>query len=336
MNLTWEQAHNISTVRYLSLHGHFPVYSSSGGKEYHYHSPIRSGDDTPSFHLNVMKNKWHDKGLGIGGDIINLVAEHKNMTRSQACRWLGQSKLYAGDYVAEFPALQKGRYYSNKSKRRADTDTKPVNTNREYAKLESDSSFIIESIQVLQHPVLLQYLSYRCIDPAIATQYGLQEINYQLFNLPESHYFALAWLNDSGGCEFNSKSGLKSFKGCLGIKDITSINLQPHKKIAVFESAMDFWAYLSYYRIREFQNSAIILNSISLRNKVLDAVEKHQPSELYLFLDNDIEGCKAAESLIAEIQNIPVHNKSGLYEDYKDFNEMVMAKTATADRKITP
>ena len=334
MNLTWKQAHNISIVRYLSLHGFFPVYSSYRGQEYHYHSPIRT-DNTPSFHLNVIKNKWHDKGSDKGGDIIELVVEHKNVTRSEARHLLSQSGLYSGDYFPEFPPVQKGRYRSSSRKRSGDS-TKPINPVSEYAKLESDTSFMIENIQVLQHPVLLQYLAYRCIDPAIATQYGLQEINYQLFNLPESHYFALAWLNDSGGCEFNSKSGLKSFKGCLGIKDITSINLQPHKKIAVFESAMDFWAYLSFYRIHEFQNSAIILNSISLRNKVLDAVEKYHPSELYLFLDNDIEGCKAAESLVAEIQTIPVHNKSGLYEDYKDFNEMVMAKTAIAVRKIAP
>jgi hypothetical protein len=53
---------------------------------------------------------------------------------------------------------------------------------------------------------------------------------------------------------------------------------------------------------------------------VLDVVEKYQPSELYLFLDNDIESCKATESLVAEIQNIPVHNKSSLYKNYKDFN----------------
>ena len=73
MSLTWQQAHNISIVRYLSHQGFFPVYSSCGGQEYHYHSPIRNNDNTPSFHLNVFKNKWHDKGLGLGGDVIDLV-----------------------------------------------------------------------------------------------------------------------------------------------------------------------------------------------------------------------------------------------------------------------
>ena len=84
------------------------------------------------------------------------MAEHKNMTRSQSCHWLSQSGLYSGDYVAEFPPIQQGRYYSNKLKNKADFKIKPSNTNSDYATLESDTSFIIESIQHLQHPILLQ------------------------------------------------------------------------------------------------------------------------------------------------------------------------------------
>lgn len=61
MGLTWDQGHNISIVRYLSAQGYFPAYSSCNSQEYHYHSPIRNDDNTPSFHVNVIKNKWHDK-----------------------------------------------------------------------------------------------------------------------------------------------------------------------------------------------------------------------------------------------------------------------------------
>ena len=170
-----------------------------------------------------------------GGDVIDLVVHRQRVNRSQACRWLSQSGLYNGDYVAEFPAITGGRYYSGKSKSKSEQHSgnvsiKPVNAIKKYATLEADTSFMINRIQPLQHPVLLQYLAYRGIDLDVASQYGLQEIHYQLFNLPASHYFALAWFNDSGGCEYNSKAGVRSFKGCLGIKDITSINLQLHKK----------------------------------------------------------------------------------------------------------
>jgi hypothetical protein len=323
MSLTWEQAHNISIVHYLSKQGHFPVYCSRSNQEYHYHSPIRS-DSTPSFHVNVIKNKWHDKGTSKGGDVIDLVAEHQNFTRSQACHWLSQSGLYSGDYHPEYPTVQRGRYWSASRTSTQGLKTKPINPNDQYAKLEADTSFIIDTIQPLQHPVLRQYLAYRGINPSIASRYGLQEINYQLFGVEESNYFALAWQNDSGGCEYNSKAGERSFKGCLGIKDITTINLQSQQKMAVFESALDFWSYLSHYGIEDYQSSAVILNSVSLKNKVLDIVTKYQPSELYLFLDNDTEGRQASAAIMEAITEIPVHDKSSLYASHKDFNDMVM------------
>lgn len=162
---------------------------------------------------------------------------------------------------------------------------KPLNVNTDYARLEVNNSFLIESIQEVKHPMLLQYLSYRKIDHAIATKYGLKEINYQLFDVPDTEYFALAWINNSGGCEFNRKN----FKGCLGIKDINTINLQEDKKLAVFEGFLDFLAYLTYYNITEFESSAVILNSLSLKNKLIEINTRCRPECVYLFWDNDEE-----------------------------------------------
>ena len=321
MNLTWQQAHNISIVNYLSKHWHHPVYSSSGWQEYHYHSPIRQNDKTPSFHLNITKNKWHDKWLATGWDIIELVAQHHNITKSQACHYLSKSGLYRGNYIVQIPTLQKNYHHSK--------TPKTANTNNKYQNLEKNTSFIIQDIKPINHPALLQYQKYRCIDPKIASQYGLLEINYQLSWLPQSHYFSLAWKNDQGGYEYNSKSGEKSFKGCLGKKDITSINLQKNKKLALFESATDFWAYLTYYKITNFQNSAIILNTLNLKNKALETIKKYQPTQIYLFLDNDTQWKKTTQTLIKEIKKIPIYDKSNLYKKHKDFNEMTIEKNKT-------
>ena len=321
MSLTWEQAHCISIVEYLTRYGIFPVYSHLNGQEYHYHSPIRSDDSTPSFHVNVIKNKWHDKGSGLGGDIIELVVHHQKLTRSQSCHWLSKAGLYRGGYVPERVPVQRGKYYSTKSKKGGVSGAKPINTNSQYAVLESDTSFMIDNIQELQHPILLKYLQHRKINPDIAKVHGLKEINYQLFGVPDSHYFALAWLNDSGGCEYNRKG----FKGCLGVKDVTSINLQPGKKLAVFESAIDFWSYLTHYDIAEFDSSAVILNSVSLKARVIEIAEQYSREEIYLFLDNDDEGRGATEWISEQISDIPVKDKSGMYAEVKDFNEMMTA-----------
>lgn len=327
MILTFEQARQVSIVRYLTAQGIFPVYSSGNGQEYHYHSPIRSGDSTPSFHVNVFKNRWHDKGLGKGGDSTELVVEHRRIDRTEARKWLTDSALYCGDYVPEYPSIQKGRYRSAGRNKSSHFHTKPTNPNSEFAKLENDTSFMIETIQKIQHPILLQYLQYRRLNKDIATKYGMLEINYQIFDLPEVSYFALAWHNDSGGLEYNYKPehSHRKIKGCLGVKDITSINLHPNQKLAVFESAIDFWSYLTHHDISAYNSSAVILNSVSMRHKVMDIVEQYKPSGVYLFLDNDIEGRKATESLLSDIQDVKVYDKSSIYETYSDYNDYLMS-----------
>ncbi len=334
--LTWQEAHEVSIVCYLSQQGIFPVYSSCRGQEYHYHSPIRQDDDTPSFHVNVVKNKWHDKGLGIGGDSIDLVAEHQNLTRSQACHWLSDSGLYQGNYVPEHPTIQHHRYWSDKNRKKSNRLTYDFphkdghpKSSRPFAELEGTTRFRIEAIQHLQHPVLLQYLTYRKINPEIAKKYGLQEISYYLVDVPDSEYFALTWRNASDGYELNHRSDKKSFKACLGYKDITVINLQPNNKLAVFEGMLDFLAYLTHYQIHDFQSSAVILNSLSLKQKLLEIIKQYTPSQVYLFLDNDREGKKATAELLEQL-TVPAQDRSNLYAGYKDFNEFLIQTSKNA------
>jgi len=147
-----------------------------------------------------------------------------------------------------------------------------------------------------------------------------------LADSPEAEYFALAWLNDSGGCEFNRMGPSKTFKGCLSIKDTTSINLESGKKLAVFEGFLDFLAYLTHFGITEYQNSAIILNTLSMKDRLFEAISTYRFEEMYLFLDNDDGGHRATETLKKAIPNIKIHDKSSLYSGYKDFNDMVMDK----------
>ena len=103
-------------------------------------------------------------------------------------------------------------------------------------------------------------------------------------------YFALGFPNGNG---FEARS--KLFKGFVGTtKDITRIGLANGKSLSIFEGFFDYLAFLSHYDIKEFHNSAIILNSTSLRKRALAEVEQFNFSKVYLFLDNDIAGddCK--------------------------------------------
>ena len=94
--------------------------------------------------------------------------------------------------------------------------------------------------------------------------------------------------------------------------------------MSIFEGFFDYLAFLSHHQISEFQNSAIILNSTSLRKRALAEIEQFNFTKVYLFLDNDIAGddCKQFFRLGAE--SVKIIDKSFLYEKYQDFNDWLI------------
>ena len=46
-------------------------------------------EKTPSFSVDVKKNKFRCFGCGIGGDAIDFIKETKGLNYSEACRYLG-------------------------------------------------------------------------------------------------------------------------------------------------------------------------------------------------------------------------------------------------------
>ena len=63
-----DQARTIPIDVYLERRGLSPTKTRLGGRELWYHSPIREGDETPSFKVDTGKNVWFDHGLVRGGN----------------------------------------------------------------------------------------------------------------------------------------------------------------------------------------------------------------------------------------------------------------------------
>ena len=53
-------------------------------------------EKTPSFSVDVKKNKFRCFGCGIGGDAIDFIKETKGLNYSEACRYLGVHKGSVG------------------------------------------------------------------------------------------------------------------------------------------------------------------------------------------------------------------------------------------------
>lgn len=87
---------------------------------------------------------------------------------------------------------------------------------------------------------------------------------------------------------------------------------------------MDFLAFLSKNKITNFENSAIIMNSVNLRKQALKTITDYSFTKVYLFLDNDKAGNNAKQFFINSIKHIPVADKSNLYNGFNDYNQMII------------
>jgi len=132
-------------------------------------------------------------------------------------------------------------------------------------------------IKPLNNQALINYLKSRKIDCRASKQH-LKEIYYKVNN---KNYFGLAFENNSGGYEIRNKY----FKGAVGTKDITTIAKEKKKnEVVVFEGFMDYLSYL-IIKPNNTNKDFIILNSVGLVDKSIEAIKQYDDISLALDLE---------------------------------------------------
>lgn len=179
--------------------------------------------------------------------------------------------------------------------------------------------FEIRKTKALENRALLDYLNERAIESSIAKEY-CHEVYYKI---KDKNYFALGFENDSHGFEIRNKY----FKGCLGIKDITTIKNDQSSQIILFEGFIDFLSALQL-PVNLTKSSFVVLNSVNQVNKAVTQIKALGATETIAFFDNDDAGRSCLASLRECFPN--TIDGSRLYEGYKDLNEMLMAFTKPA------
>ena len=92
-----DQARTISIIEYLAREGHTPAHTRHNGREAWYRSPLRSDDDTASFKVDTLINKWFDHGLSEGGNTLDLVVLAVEWGSGRRKGWLSNLHLGARD-----------------------------------------------------------------------------------------------------------------------------------------------------------------------------------------------------------------------------------------------
>lgn len=164
-----------------------------------------------------------------------------------------------------------------------------------------------------QNPILINYIQERAIPISLGKKY-LYEV---LIKSKGKTYYTLGFRNDSNGFALRNRY----FKGCQGIQDITTLDMESRKSVAVFEGFFDFLSALVFYGLEEPRMPTVILNTTSNRKKAVSYLS--QFNQVNCFFDRDKTGLDCAR-LLNERDGLNVKDFSHIYEGYNDFNEFLM------------
>ena len=294
MNST--QAKNISLYSLLQHIGQSPVDVRKSGDEVWYCSPFRN-EKTPSFKIKISDNVWYDFGEGAGGNIIDFVMRYKSYDFRNALNYLDTTGL-----------INKTSNHKIEVTNRPDSRTL-------FDMDKPGKGVVIETKPIFSY-ALKNYVKERGLSEQVAYKY-LKEVIYEV---DRKKYFALGFLNRSGGWELRSSV----FKGCIGDKDITLYERGLKQHIAVFEGFMDFLSCLTLYGEENLSGNVLVLNSVSLRGRGLSYIKTEGYKEVYTYFDNDKAGEETLEKFRLELEGVNVVACNGLYEGYRDFNDYLV------------
>ena len=310
------QAKCIPLSAYLERQGLTPQKTRKGGRELWYHSPIRDGDENPSFKIDKVRNLWFDHGIATGGNIIDLVREICSCDVRDALQHLERTGLYSPALPKPMTSAPMSRGVSHGSR------ALPEKRIAEGEKEKSGALKLI-SAEALKHPALLQYLTQRGIDHEVARKHCLQ-VDFTPAEKPLK-YFAIGFPAGDG---FEVRNAL--FKGFVGTgKTVTFHDKRGATRLQVFEGFMDFLSYLSKDKPTQPVGAVLVLNSTNLWQRALPYINDLRFEEVRLYLDNDDAGNAATHKLFESAQTpSKLADMRSYYEGYDDLNAWLLGQKA--------
>ena len=240
-----------------------------------------SKENNASFKINKNLDYWYLFSEGIGGNNIDFMKKYLNASISEVLDWAENQNF------SSFHQQTKNQKLFNLPK-----------------------TYEILEVKEIQHPALLQYLKSRKVENQ---KHLVSEIHYQM---NDKKYFGIGFKNDSDGYEIRNAYS----KICLGKKDITTIK-NNSKSLLVFEGFFDFLSFKNIEESLENEPSDyMILNSVSMINKIKNSLETYEKIDLYF--DNDEAGNRAVE--IIKNEKIEAEDCRVLYSDFKDLNDWLI------------
>ena len=267
-----------------------------------YYSPFRN-ELCPSFHVNHKANVWYDHGTGVGGGVLDLVRLLLHCSPKEGIDFLASIKGIIPESVhVDYTARQV---------------------------VKEPMINIIKTYSPVVNETLKCYALQRGICQDILNRY-CQEVVYEIKGRSNHRIHAIGFPNCEGGyvlrstrhkrCTGNAPTWIDSNENICTTKSADTLY--------VFEGFMDFlsWKVMDEFTFDRYD--CCVLNSVNNLGKILSKAAEYQTVKT--FLDNDDAGLKAFSQLAQALEttDVSISEMSGLYEGYKDLNEMLV-KTRT-------
>ncbi|MFA6195971.1 MAG: plasmid recombination protein [Sulfurimonas sp.] len=257
-------------------------------------SPLSGGKD--NFYLNFKNNRWSyfDFKTNTNGDMIQLYSLLNNKNFNETLL----------DYTNNLMTITQGNF-EQKDRTGQEVDS--------YENIDFNLDLRDEEIDY-EYSDLFRYLSERGIKK--------EDIDYKNIKVMRNNDWNVCNLyinNDSGGInQFNrgkwTTNGGKSFKGCLGTNDLTTIKNKQNRVTIIVEGVFD---YLSFQKTHKETVDYIILNStINAKNIRLDKDMRY-----IIALNNDEAGIAASNQIIKELEDMRHKNFINVLPNSNDFNQ---------------
>ncbi|CAG2531783.1 MULTISPECIES: toprim domain-containing protein [Maribacter] len=237
------EAKKIDIIITLRNLGHNPIRETE--KEAWFLSPFRTESD-PSFKVNKQKNVFYDFGIGLGGNLIDLLAKMLGSVKN-ALDYLNENKTNFSFHQQVFEST------------------------------EVNSSIKIDRVKTIQHFGLIDYLKTRQI--SISTARSIcKEVHFHMY---DKKYFSIGLKNISKGWELRNKY----FKSGSSPKDISLIK-NNSTTLIVTEGMFDMLSLLEFDNSLIKKADLMILNSCSFHEKLMNYKIEYDKIHLYLDHDD--------------------------------------------------
>lgn len=284
--ITCERARNICIIKTLAKLRHFPTKESE--KEAWYLSVLRS-ETQASFKVSKQINRWYDHGVGLGGNVIDLVILIVKCNVQEALEFLAnENPIFS---------FQQQTLFSNLPKEGQ----------------EAENKITILKTKKIEHPALIQYLHCRKISLEIAWHY-CSEVWYQY---KEKTFFAIGLKNSLGGWELRNKF----YKNCSSPKSYTYLE-KGKNQLLIMEGMFDLLSLEVFDKELTHSSDILVLNSVAFLNDITQLLPNY--SKVSLFLDNDAMGNKTTAYLVKHHNNVV--DQSNVYINFKDLNEKLIGR----------